>query len=434
MNDRQNDNNDRRYNYEEAMRGTQTQNMRTAQTGTSQTYRPRVNTSTTQMRTTSSMTNTQMQRTSSTSNKKRGRRFKPTKEGMIALAELFIIILVVFLVIFLIVKGITSRKKQSAETTATTTVQSTTTAAPEKKWNAGYIALAIDSNSVHEGNLVLVNKDYEYTFPSKMQSRLTALYGKTGGNFVLGGYVDSQYKGIQLNRGIISALSSMCEEMIAQNQETLGSYTDKFGKTVTDRILVSSGYRSKEYQQTLYDEAAEKASPTGEVFVAAPGKSEHHTGLVVDMQIYTADTKTVDMRASEYAWICANAYKFGFVQRYADAKFDVTGISGEEWHYRFVDVPHAKYMTENDLCLEEYLELLKKEHSSAESEPLEIKTDIGDFLVYYVPADRADITYITVPKENKKISDAFVSETSITSGMYTLSGNNYDGFIITVAK
>lgn len=432
MNDRRDDSNDRRYNYEEAMRGTQ--NMRTTQTGTSQTYRPRATTTTTTQMRNTNMNTSQMQRTGTTSRKRRGRRFKPTKDGMIALAELFLIILVIFIVIFLIVKGISNRKKAPAETTTTTVVETTTTQAPEKKWNAGFISLAIDTNSLHEGNLLLVNNNYEYTFPSKMQSRLTALYGKTGGNFVLGGYVDAQYKGIQLNRSIIPALSSLCEEMIAQNQETLGSYTDKFGKTVTDRILVSSGYRSKEYQQNLYDEAAEKPSPTGEVFVAAPGKSEHHTGLVVDMQIYTADTKTVDFRASEYTWICDNAWKFGFVQRYADSKFDITGISGEEWHYRFVDIPHAKYMTENDLCLEEYLELLKSEHSSAESAPLEISTDIGDFMVYYVPADRADITYITVPKDNKKLADSFAAESSIVSGMYTISGNNYDGFILTVAK
>ncbi|MBQ9510188.1 MAG: M15 family metallopeptidase [Clostridia bacterium] len=432
MNDRRDENNDRRYNYEEAMRGTQS--MRTTQTGTSQTYRPRTTTTTTTQMRNTNMNTSQMQRTGTTSRKRGGRRFKPTREGMIALAELFIIILIVFLVIFLVVKGISNRKKASDESTSTSTTEATTTQAPEIKWNAGYISLAIDSNSLHEGNLILVNKDYEYTFPSKMQSRLTALYGKTGGNFVLGGYVDTQYKGIQLNRSIIPTLSALCEEMIAKNQETLGSYTDKFGKTVTDRILVSSGYRSKEYQQNLYDEAAEKPSPTGEVFVAAPGKSEHHTGLVVDMQIYTADTKTIDFRASEYAWICDNAWKFGFVQRYSDSKFDITGISGEEWHYRFVDIPHAKYMTENDLCLEEYLDLLKTNHSSAESTPLEISTEIGDFLVYYVPADRADITYITVPKDNKKLADSFAAESSVASGMYTISGNNYDGFILTVAK
>ena len=91
-------------------------------------------------------------------------------------------------------------------------------------------------------------------------------------------------------------------------------------------------------------------------------------------------------------------------------------------------------MTENDLCLEEYLDLLKTNHSSAESTPLEISTEIGDFLVYYVPADRADITYITVPKDNKKLADSFAAESSVASGMYTISGNNYDGFILTVAK
>ena len=35
---------------------------------------------------------------------------------------------------------------------------------------------------------------------------------------------------------------------------------------------------------------------------------------------------------------------------------DITGISNEPWHYRYVGTTVAKIMKEENLCLEEYLE------------------------------------------------------------------------------
>lgn len=359
--------------------------------------------------------------------KKRKLSVKPTKDGLIALAELFLIVIVVFLVIFLIVKLATKDGNQSETTESSSTVETTATdtpvVPPEPKWNAGYVKLGVETASMREGSLILINSTYEYKFPTKMQSRLTELYGKTGGHFVLGSYKDADYTGIYLNKYIVPMLSSMCEEMIAKNQETLGADTG-------DKILISSGYRSKDYQQKLYDEAS-KGDPD-EILSAKPGHSEHHTGLAVDIKIYTP--QTVDLRANEYEWITENAWKYGFVRRYDESKFDITGISNEEWHFRFVDIPHAYAMKELDLCLEEYIEMLR----DYTEEPLEIISEKGSFLVYYVPADtQSDITYISVPdpKEGgKRLSDSFAYESNIVSGTYTVSGNNVDGFIITVAK
>ena len=38
---------------------------------------------------------------------------------------------------------------------------------------------------------------------------------------------------------------------------------------------------------------------------------------------------------------------------------DITGISNEPWHYRYVGTTVAKIMKEENLCLEEYLEKYK---------------------------------------------------------------------------
>ena len=88
---------------------------------------------------------------------------------------------------------------------------------------------------------------------------------------------------------------------------------------------------------------------------AIPDTSEHQLGLSVDIN---ADT---DKCSSEkvYQWLDENAYKYGFVKRYPEDKTDITGISNEPWHYRYVGTTVAKIMKEENLCLEEYLEKYK---------------------------------------------------------------------------
>ena len=47
-----------------------------------------------------------------------------------------------------------------------------------------------------------------------------------------------------------------------------------------------------------------------------------------------------------YQWLDENAYKYGFVKRYPEDKTDITGISNEPWHYRYVGTTVAKIMKE----------------------------------------------------------------------------------------
>ena len=86
-----------------------------------------------------------------------------------------------------------------------------------------------------------------------------------------------------------------------------------------------------------------------------PDTSEHQLGLSVDIN---ADT---DKCSSEkvYQWLDENAYKYGFVKHYPEDKTDITGISNEPWHYRYVGTTVAKIMKEENLCLKEYLEKYK---------------------------------------------------------------------------
>lgn len=58
----------------------------------------------------------------------------------------------------------------------------------------------------------------------------------------------------------------------------------------------------------------------------------------------------------EAKWLKENAHKFGFILRYPKGKEDITGKKFEPWHIRYVGEDIAKYIYENNLTLEEYVD------------------------------------------------------------------------------
>ncbi|WP_257205562.1 D-alanyl-D-alanine carboxypeptidase family protein [Bacillus cereus] len=152
-------------------------------------------------------------------------------------------------------------------------------------------------------------------------------------------------------------------------------------------------------------------------YVARPDESEHQTGLAVDVGENTANVdldficpslpdrgvcQTFKQRAPEY----------GFIQRYKDGKEHITNIACEPWHFRYVEFPHSVIIEQQGICLEEYADFLKQycfgqEHLFFEQENSVIE-------IYYVPV-KGEVT--TVP---------------IMGAPYLLSGNNQDGFVVTV--
>lgn len=51
--------------------------------------------------------------------------------------------------------------------------------------------------------------------------------------------------------------------------------------------------------------------------------------------------------------ICAD---YGFILRYPKDKEEVTGVSYEPWHFRYVGYPLSRKIMSQKLTLEEYLE------------------------------------------------------------------------------
>ncbi|MBQ7117902.1 MAG: M15 family metallopeptidase [Clostridia bacterium] len=126
---------------------------------------------------------------------------------------------------------------------------------------------------------------------------------------------------------------------------------------------VRSGYRSGEKQEDIFENkyaayraegySRKEAKRLTEKWVAEPGMSEHESGLAVD--INPDREKSGD---EVYEWLNINAHRYGFIKRYPEDKTDITGISNEPWHYRYVGEKAAKVMKEKNLCLEEYIEYI----------------------------------------------------------------------------
>ena len=97
------------------------------------------------------------------------------------------------------------------------------------------------------------------------------------------------------------------------------------------------------------------------VSLEAPGESEHHTGLAIDICL-VIDGKVIDdendllmERDSLYA-IHEKLHQYGFILRYPARTEEITGHDFEPWHFRYIgDLDAAFAIYDDDLTLEEYL-------------------------------------------------------------------------------
>lgn len=133
-------------------------------------------------------------------------------------------------------------------------------------------------------------------------------------------------------------------------------------------LMLSSAYRSASDQQTVYDSLLTlRGSDYVHEYVAAPGASEHQTGLAVDFASVThgceINPNACSLDATAIAWLRAHAANYGFIERYPLGKQSITGVAGEHWHYRYVGVPLAKALTAAKMTLDEFVEQIAPGYS-----------------------------------------------------------------------
>lgn len=282
---------------------------------------------------------------------------------------------------------------QSTATSSYTTASYTTTQATTVPTVPdGYKTESYSYDEMYKGNLVLVNTEHEYKFLENDIDVITVA-GNRNDYYEVGDYVTS------LDRETLYQLNAM-----------IRGYAEASGITDRTGIFIQYGYRTYDEQVDLHNSGKSKTFEAGH--------TDYHTGRTFDMFYYDSESATGFSYFSadgNYEWFAENAGNYGFIVRYPDEKKFFTGENPRNYTYRYVGVPHSVYMNENNLCLEEYIELVK---TYTIDNPLGISADGNIYSVYYVPVEQSDINEITVPSDK----------------MYSVSGNNVDGFIVTVTE
>lgn len=260
------------------------------------------------------------------------------------------------------------------------------------------------------GNQILVNNNYAYARVDNVE--LTYVRANRTSDIQVSATLDS------LTQDAFEALDKMTIDLRAAG--------------AGDWLLLTSGYRNIEEQQSIWDRnLAQSGLEYTQRYVAIPGHSEHHTGLACDLTFFTYSYATIPVADHEFGpWLWDNCSNYGYILRYTKDMEATTGIAYEPWHFRYIGFPHAKAVEHFGLCFEDYIELLKKytfetrllyvkaDGTVSSAAPEEMPTSDG-YLIYYVPMAEGDSTPIKIP-------------TGFEYENVEISGNNVDGFIVTI--
>ena len=136
-------------------------------------------------------------------------------------------------------------------------------------------------------------------------------------------------------------------------------------RSVTDQTAVFNEKFQRMKAQGMTDEEAKAATMTD---MTEPGYSEHHTGLAMDVvdkdwlatnPAWILDESYIKTKGGQ--WLDRHAREYGFIIRYPANKINVTKITYEPWHLRYVGREVAEYMHKENLSLEEFVQEVKKQ-------------------------------------------------------------------------
>ncbi|MBG9796676.1 M15 family metallopeptidase [Brevibacillus laterosporus] len=241
------------------------------------------------------------------------------------------------------------------------------------------LTIKISRDQVHQGNLLLVNKEIP-VHEEGVKSDVVNL---------------SEHK--ELVKGY-----KLFDENIYLSKSVAQLFMDLVSDAKKDNVrhfIINSGFRNSDEQNELYEKL-------GSDYALPDGYSEHNLGLSLDI----GSTQMKMDQASEGKWLKKNAYKYGFILRYPKEKVGITGTQYEPWHYRFVGWPHSAIIREHGFVLEEYLDYLKTEKS------ISFNVHGEKYDIYYYPVSNNESSTIKVPANR----------------IYEISGNNIDGVIVTI--
>lgn len=201
---------------------------------------------------------------------------------------------------------------------------------PGDNWKIDYLMLV---NWTHRlkytgdpENLVRLNEVLTASFYTIENPKTVAASSR---NFVIETEEDGYDRG---NREALIHLNEMCT-----------AYHDSTKNGV--KVSQTGAYRNYATQDRFWNNRDRSLNPPKTI----PGNaSEHRTGLGFDIWV-------LDGEKYDYTWFRANCYKYGFILRYPSDKTKITGITYEQWHFRYVGVEAATEINQLGYCLEEYV-------------------------------------------------------------------------------
>ena len=126
-------------------------------------------------------------------------------------------------------------------------------------------------------------------------------------------------------------------------------------------VFLSSGYRSYSEQAANFTRICQNNGITdgkdanGHYITMPAGCSEHQTGLCCDITDRYREIKNDEIfQTDTFRWLRDHCADYGFILRFPTGKEDITGVMNEGWHFRYVGLDAARYITDNDLTLEEF--------------------------------------------------------------------------------
>lgn len=309
----------------------------------------------------------------------------------LAMIAVLLVLLFIFLFVIIIVSVNTDDTTHGGDENETTQIDD---------HDLEYTSMTVSHPDTQKGTLVLVNSTHEYAFPEKNNLINIYDYRATHSSASASHPYQLSSRALELDREALDAMHKM-----------LTKFSIESGKT---SLNITSAYRT--YEEQLALNSSTKA-----------GFSDSHTGLSFSLAVYENDISSQINsdynKAIYYDWLVAHAHEYGFILRYPDNKAQITGVTNYARAFRYVGIAHATYMYSNDLCLEEYIELLKTD-SSFDSPIRVLGADGKSYIIYYtaLEGDSTDIKVpVTIPNPDGSPSTP-----------YTVSGTNDGGVVVTV--
>ena len=105
-------------------------------------------------------------------------------------------------------------------------------------------------------------------------------------------------------------------------------------------LVVSSTYRSYDYQKNLYERNVRQlGKAVADRESAPPGASQHQLGVAVDFGSITDEFA----QTKQGRWLAENAGDYGWSLSFPDGYEDVTGYRWECWHFRYVGIAAVEF-------------------------------------------------------------------------------------------